>query len=53
VARHLVEHVLEEGHAGGELRLAAAVEVEADGDFRLQGLARDFGLPHGGRYSNE
>jgi hypothetical protein len=25
---HLVEHVFEEAHAGGELRLAAAVEVE-------------------------
>ena len=36
-----------EGNAGGELALAAAVEIELDGDLRFQGIASDFGLPHG------
>ena len=37
----LVEHVLEEGHAGLEVGLAAAVEIHADRDLRLKGVACD------------
>ena len=40
VARHLVEHVLEERQAGGELRHALAVQVEPDADLRFLGVAR-------------
>jgi division protein CdvB (Snf7/Vps24/ESCRT-III family) len=47
VARDLVQHVVEEADAGGELGNAAAVEIEDDADLRFQGVARDVGLPHG------
>jgi hypothetical protein len=33
VARDLVEHVVEERDAGGELRVAAPVEVDGDSDW--------------------
>jgi hypothetical protein len=46
VARELVEHVVEERDAGGEARLAAAVEVERHEDLGLLGVALDFGLAH-------
>src|SRR5450755_4001097 len=39
--RDLVEHVIEEGHTTRELRVAAAVEVDADRDLRLGGIATD------------
>jgi hypothetical protein len=39
VARHLVEHVLEERDAGGELRHASPVQVELDADLRLLGVS--------------
>ena len=44
--RDLVEHVVEKGNAGGELALATAIEIDADGDLRLQGITGNFGLPH-------
>ena len=48
VARDLVEHVVEEGHAGVQLLLAGAVEVDRDADLRLVGVAGDFcGAGHG------
>ncbi len=47
VAGELVEHVVEERDAGGELRIAAAVEVERHADLRLPGVALDFRLAHG------
>ena len=47
VARDLVEHVVEERDAGGELRRAAAVEVERHEDLGLLGVALDFRLTHG------
>ena len=43
VARDLVEHVVEETDAGGELGRAAAVEVEPHADLGFLGVARDFG----------
>ena len=46
MARDLVEHVVEERDAGGEARLAAAVEVEGHLDLGLLGVALDFGLAH-------
>jgi hypothetical protein len=47
VTRDLVQHVVEEADAGGELGRARAVEVEDDADLRFQGVACDVGLPHG------
>jgi hypothetical protein len=47
VAHDLVEHVIEEGHAGIELALAGAVEIDAHRDLRFEGVASDFCLPHG------
>ena len=44
--RDLVEHVVEEGHAGGEIALAAAIEIETHGNLRLQGVTNDFCLAH-------
>ena len=46
VARHLVEHVLEERQAGGELRRALAVQVELHPDLGFLGVAGDFGGSH-------
>ena len=43
VARDLVQHVVEERHAGGEVGAAAAVEVDLDGDLGLGRLALDPG----------
>jgi hypothetical protein len=48
VAGDLVEHVVEEADAGGELGRAAAVEVDAHADLRLGGVAPDFGDAVGG-----
>jgi hypothetical protein len=42
----LVEHVVKERHAGSELPLAAAVEIETHGDPGLQGITDDFSLTH-------
>ena len=39
VARDLVEHVVEERDARGELRIAGAIEVELDADLGLLGVA--------------
>jgi len=46
VAHDLVEHVIEEGHAGVELALAGAVQVDAHRDLRFEGIASDCCLPH-------
>ena len=46
VAGDLVEHVVEEGHAGGEFALAGAIEIETHGNLRLQGITDDFGVTH-------
>ena len=37
---------VQEGNAGGELRLAGAVEVHRDEDLRLFGVPLDFRLTH-------
>jgi hypothetical protein len=47
VARHLLEHVVEERHPGRDLRAALPVEVELHADLRLLGVAGDFGFTHG------
>jgi hypothetical protein len=44
VAGDLVEHVLEERQAGVEIGLAAAVEIHADADLRLQRVPADLCL---------
>src|SRR5690606_40331009 len=41
VAGDLVEHVLEEGHADGEVRLAGAIEIDRRLDAGFQGVAFD------------
>src|SRR5574337_753024 len=43
VARDLVEHVVEEADAGGELRLPGAVDIDAHPDLRLLRVAADVG----------
>ena len=46
VARDLVEHVVEKGHAGIERAAAAAVKIELDVDLRFLGVAFDFSCAH-------
>src|SRR5690606_10259424 len=46
VTRDLVEHVVEERHAAGELALAGAVEIDEDPHAGLGGIAADFGAAH-------
>ena len=46
VARHLLEHVLEKGQPGRELRLALAVDVEPHPNPGFPGVADDFGGTH-------
>jgi hypothetical protein len=48
MARELVEHVVEEADAGGDLADAGAVKVQRDGDLRLGGAAGDRRLAHRG-----
>jgi hypothetical protein len=43
VAGDLVQHVVEEGHAGIQLLLAGAIQVDRNADLRLVGIADDFG----------
>ena len=40
VARDQVQHVIEEGNARGNVGLATAVEIQAQGDLRFFGVAR-------------
>jgi hypothetical protein len=47
VAADLVEHVIEEGHAGGQLLAAGAIEIDAHTDPGFGGIAADFGGSHG------
>ncbi len=47
VARDLVEHVVEESDAGGDVRGAGAVEVDGHLDPGLGGLPGDLGAAHG------
>ncbi len=39
VTGDLVEHVLQEGHADGEARLAGAIQIDGDLDLGFQGVA--------------
>ena len=43
VAGDLIDHVIEERYAGVETRFAAAVEIDGDGDLRLQRVTGDSG----------
>jgi hypothetical protein len=52
VARHLVEHVIEERDTGGEPALAAAIEIETNENPGFEGISTDFGLPHEGPVAN-
>jgi hypothetical protein len=46
VPRDLLEHVVEEGHAGGEIPMPAAIEIEPDIDPGFERVPGDFCLPH-------
>jgi hypothetical protein len=43
---NLIQHVIKERHAGGKFALTGTIQIEAHNDLRLQGVARNFGLPH-------
>ena len=45
VARDLVEHVIEERHATGEISLAGAVEVDGHLDLRFERVETDATAP--------
>jgi hypothetical protein len=47
VTGDLVEHVIEEGHAGGQLLAAGAIEIDAHMDPGFGGIAADVGGSHG------
>ena len=47
VARDLVEHMIEERHAGRKLGAASAVEIHRDNDRRFPGHALDAGAAPG------
>ena len=42
MAADLMQHVIEEGHTGGSLATASAIEVELDLDIGLAGMAVNF-----------
>ena len=46
MARELLDHVIEEADAGGDIELAGAIEVDRDVDGGLVGLAGDAGFTH-------
>jgi hypothetical protein len=46
MAGHLVEHVLEKGHAGGKPGRAFAVQVELHPDLRFLRISGDFSCSH-------
>jgi len=48
MARDLIEHVIEEGHAGIQLLLTAAIQIDLHADLRFQRVAGDFCLAHDG-----
>jgi hypothetical protein len=43
---NLLKHVIEEGDAGGEATLAAAVEIQPNGDPGFERIPGNFCLPH-------
>ena len=49
VTHDLVEHVIEKRNAGRERSETAAIEIDADGDLRFFGVARDAGGTSGHR----
>jgi hypothetical protein len=46
MAGNLVEHVIEEGDAGGEASPAAAIEIQTNGDPGFERIPGNFCLPH-------
>jgi hypothetical protein len=46
VPRNLLEHVIEKGDAGGEAALAAAIEIQSNGDPGFECIPGNFCLPH-------
>ena len=49
---NLIKHVVEERNTGGKFALASTIEIETHGNLRLQGVARNFDLPHEGWLQN-
>ena len=47
MTRQLIEHMIEKADAGRDIGKARSIEVEADLDARLLGLACDCALAHG------
>jgi hypothetical protein len=47
MAGELLQHMIEEADAGGDLVPARAVELDGDGDLGFAGVALDFGCSHG------
>ena len=45
MASQLMEHVIEEGHAGAHLALATAIEADGHADLGFPGDAMDVSLP--------
>ena len=45
--RDLVEHVVQKRHAGGQLLLTGAVQIDLHTDLRFAGVANDFRKAHG------
>jgi hypothetical protein len=48
MAGYLIEHVIEEGNAGGELSLSGAVKIQTNRNPGFEGISGNFSLPHGG-----
>ena len=42
VTRDLIQHVIEERHAGIQLLLTGTIDIDRNADLRLVGIARDF-----------
>jgi hypothetical protein len=43
---NLVEHVIKETDSGGNLRGAAAIKIDRDPNSGLEGVTRNFCVPH-------
>ena len=43
----LVKHVVQKRHTGRKFALTGTIKIQTHSDLRLQGVACNFGLPHG------
>ncbi|MNL30137.1 hypothetical protein D3C87_1518560 [compost metagenome] len=48
MAGNLVQHVVEERHAGGQLLATGAIKIQRNADLRFRGIAGDLCYTHGG-----